>query len=150
MQAEVDQSGKFEWTQKATVLALANGTRFTIRISAREKRLIQQELKRRKPEWSKNLVKVYVFSVLVYLLLRDRMAMLDRVIIDTEYTGYEAVIKNRILSLCRRQGMKVFADQIVFQQVGKKSPAHKAAIAVFRAEVEPDKEVRAADVLAEF
>lgn len=74
-----------------------------------------------------------MFSVLLYLLLQDHITKLDTVIIDTEYTGYEAVIKNRVLTLCRRQGMKVFADQITFQQVEKKSLAHIAAIAVLEA-----------------
>ena len=150
MRVEVDQSGKFEWTQKPTILAVANGVRFTLRISAGDKRIVQQTLRQRRPEWSAKLVKVYVFSVLLYLLLRDHMAQTSMVVIDTEYTGYEAVIKNRVLTLCRRQGIKVYADQIMFQQVGKKSPAHKAAITVFRGQVRPDREIKAEDVLAEF
>jgi hypothetical protein len=149
MRVEIDQSGKFEWTQKPTILALANGLCYTVLISASEKRIIQRELRRRKPAWSKTLARVYVFSILLYLLLRDHITKLSQVIIDTEYAGYEPVIKDRVLTLCRRRGINVFTDQLAFRRIGKKSPAHEAAIAIFRGKAKPDRQIDAAEVLAE-
>ncbi len=149
MRAEVDQSGKVEKSQQDTVLAVANGIRFTIRISAREKRKVEQTLMRQKPYLTKRLIHVYVFSVLLYLLLRDRITHLDQVIIDPEYQGHEPIIKDRLMTWCRRRGIRVYADQIAFQHVGKKSPAHKAGVAVFRGEIKPDREISAEEVLAE-
>jgi len=88
--------------------------------------------------------------VLLYLLLRDHLEGLALAIIDPEYPGFEPVIKNRILTLCLRQGVKVYKDHLTFQLVGKKSPAHDLAIKVFKGKALPDQEISAEEVLAEF
>lgn len=150
MRVEVDQSGKIEWTQKPTVLAFANGLSYTIQINPRDKRRILAELSRLKPRWSKRLMHIYTFSILLYFLLREHISKLDTVVIDLEYMGHDAVIKNRVLTLLRQDGLKVYRDQISFQRVGKKSPAHHAAIEVFRGKRRADKQLRAEDVLAKF
>jgi len=150
MQADLDMSGRIEETSRPTVLALANGLTASIRITAREKRKVLNALRQHRSQWSRTLVNVYVFSVLVYLVLRDHIEKMSLVIIDLEYSGYEAVIKNRVLTLCRRQGVTVYKDQITFHRVGKKSPAHILAFKVYKRLVEPDQVVTADDVLAEF
>ena len=150
MQVEVDQSGRVDQTNKATVLALANGMQRSILIPAGQKRKVVEVIKRRKPQWSTALVNVYIFSVLVYLLVKDHIEKLALIIIDKEFPGHEAVIKNRILTLCRRRGLVVHKDQIIFANIGKKSPAHKLAWRVYNQVVEPDKALSAHDVLVEF
>ena len=70
--------------------------------------------------------------------------------IDTEYPGFESVIKNRLLTLSWRDGLKVQKDQLAFGQIGKKSPAHKVAYQVYKGLDKPDRVISAADVLAEF
>lgn len=150
MQVEVDQSGKVEQTNKVTVLAFANGVERSILISASQKRKVLAVLKKRRPQWSTRLTIVYVFSVLVYLLVKDHMEKLSLIIIDKEYPGHEAVIKNRILTLCRRRGIVIHKDQIVFANIGKKSPAHKLAWKAYNRLVDPDQVLSAHDVLTEF
>ena len=150
MQVEVDQSGRVDQTNKVTVLAFANGVERSILIPAIQKRKVLAVLKRRRPEWSRALVNVYVFSVLVHLLVKDHIEKLSPIIIDKEYPGHEAVIKNRILTLCRRRGIVVHKDQIVFANIGKKSPAHKLAWRVYNRLVDPDQALSAHDVLTEF
>ncbi len=150
MQVEIDQSGKIEWTQKPTVLALSNDMRFSILIPANEKRKILLALRQRRSRWSRTFINVSVFSTLLYLLLKDHIGKLSFIVIDPEYQGHEPMIKDRIMTLCRRKGIEVHKDQLTFQRVGKKSPAHNLAIKVFRGKVPPDREISAKEVLAEF
>jgi hypothetical protein len=150
MHIEVDQSGKIEWTQKPTALAFANGIRFSILISAKDKRRLFNELKRRRPGRSGTKLHILVFATLLFLLLKNRVHQLQNVVVDVEYQGHNAAIKEHFLNLCRRHKLHVAPHMLSFHQVGKKSPAHDLAIQVFRGEVEPDLKITAEDVLAEF
>src|SRR5258708_3415368 len=141
MQAELDMSGRLEETNRPTVLALANGVTATLRISGKDKQVIIRSLKKLKPDWDKTLIHVLLFATLVSILVRHDAKRLDRVIIDPEYVGYEPVIKNRILQLLQRRQITLESEQIVFHHIGKKSPAHTAAINVFRGKAKPDKTI---------
>jgi hypothetical protein len=147
---ELDQSGRFDQTNKATVLAIANGRAFSIRISAADKRSVTEVLKRRRPKWSAALTNVLVFATLVFLLLKDHIEDLSLVIIDPEYPGHEALIKDRVMTLCRRRGIPIFKDQLTFDHIGKKSPAHKLAWSVYNGLEKPDRTLSADEVLLEF
>ncbi len=72
------------------------------------------------------------------------------VIIDGEYTGKEAQIKQHLLHLFRNRGYTVASHQITFGYIGKKSPAHEAAIETLRGNVNPNLIVRLEDILAYF
>lgn len=151
MRVEVDQSGRIDETNKPTVLALANGTKFSIRLSGRAKRAILAELRRRrKKRPEQETLYILVFATLVYLLLKEHIGKLSAVVIDTEFTGHEGDIKAQVINLFLRHGREVHKDVFQFSQIGKKSPAHGLAISVFRGKVKPDQEITAKDVLAEF
>lgn len=150
MQVEVDQSGRNDKTDKDTVLAMANARSYSILISASEKRRVLASLRKLKPRWSRSYINVTVFATLVYLLLRDHIEKLEVVAIDQEYPGHEPLIKDWVMRMCRRQGIAIHKDQIYFDQVGKKSPAHKLAWGVYNKHIKPDKVVTADDVLREF
>jgi hypothetical protein len=150
MHAEVDQSGKIEWTQKPTALALANGTRFSIFVSAKTKRDIFNALKLRRPDRGEAKLHILVFATLLFLLLKDHISRLDGVVVDVEYQGHDRAIKEHFLNLCRRHKIKTPPYLLSFHLVGKKSPAHDLAIAVFRGDVKADVEIRVEEVLAEF
>lgn len=147
MQADVDMSGRIEETNKPTVLALADGINICISISAKEKRSAIEVLKRRKLKRKRRLIPVRVFSTLLFLLLRDHIEKLDLVVVDLEYPGHEPDIKDWVMTLCRRDGIVVHRDQIVFEQVRKKSPAHELAYRTFKGRIRPDRKVTAEDVL---
>jgi hypothetical protein len=147
MQVEVDQSGKVEATQKPTVLALANGMRYSIRISAKAKRIVLAEMEKRKPRRSRTQHRLRLFSILVFLLLKDHLGRMDHVIIDVEYTKRERSIKDWVMVLCKRHGITIYRDMISFRQVTRKSPAHDLAIKVYRGEVRPSREIEAEEVL---
>lgn len=149
MQAEVDMSGRVEETTRPTVLALSDGLTFSIRIAAGQKRILLHELRGHKPHWGETQVNVSIFSVLLYLLLKDNIEQLNLVMVDPEYPGHEPDIKDRVMTLCRRQGIVVYKDQIAFGSVRKRSPAHKLALRVYQGYMPPDRIITAEDVLRE-
>lgn len=150
MRVEVDQSGKIELTQKPTVVAMANGRRYSIRIAAQAKRDVFKELEKRYPTRSPTTHKLLIFATLLYLLLRNHIKTLDTVIVDVEYQGHMSKVKEHLLNLFRRHRIEVAPEVIDYRPIGKKSPAHDLAIKAFRGKVLPDKEVTAEEVLAEF
>jgi hypothetical protein len=70
---------------------------------------------------------------------------IDSVIIDREYSGYEAIIKGMTIQLLKKNRKNV--PEIQFDCIGKSSPAHKVALDVFRGDKEADLIVTAKDVL---
>ncbi len=131
--AEVDQSGKIEQTNTDTILAFSDGKHYAIRIPASVKRAVLNRLKQdHDPAKSRKALPLRVFAAGLYLLLRDYLGLLDRITIDTEYTGHEDDIRGMLLSMIRRTVPSYAGDRIIFQQVGKKSPAHDLAWGVTR------------------
>lgn len=87
---EIDQSGKIEETAHDTVIGFADKKGFTrsVMITAQEKRKLQKFFR----QLSKPRFYTYkVFSVLVFMLAKDYLHKLDRLVIDTEYPGYEVM-----------------------------------------------------------
>jgi len=68
-------------------------------------------------------------------------------VIDEEYTGHQDDIKNTLLPLLWRDNPNFDVENITFSQVGKKSPAHKKALAVYRGEIKANKILKADDLL---
>ena len=145
---EVDQSIKFENTKRDTVLAFSNAITFTLLIPASVKRDCVTLL--RKKITSGSTLYTQLFATCLFLLLRNYMNQLGMVIIDGEYTGKEAQIKQHLLHLFRNRGYKVDSQQITFGSIGKKSPAHEAAIETLRGNLNPNLIVRLEDMLAYF
>ena len=71
-------------------------------------------------------------------------------VIDIEYFGKEAQIKEHLINLLRRAGCVVHADQIQFQRIGKRSPAHVLALETLRGHSKPDLVLSKEDLLGEF
>ncbi len=145
---EVDQSIKFENTKRDTVLAFSNAITFTLLIPASAKQDCVTLL--RKKITSGSTLYTQLFATCLFLLLRNHMNQLGMVIIDGEYTGKEAQIKQHLLHLFRNRGYKVDSQQITFGSIGKKSPAHEAAIETLRGNLNPNMIVRLEDMLAYF
>ena len=102
MQADVDMSGRIEETNRPTAMALANGIKGSLFTSAVEKQTAIEVFRKLKPQRDETLIHVLIFSSLLYLLVKEHIRKLSIVIVDPEYTGYEAVIKNRVMSLLRK------------------------------------------------
>ena len=93
---------------------------------------------------------IQLFTTALFFLLKDHIKDLDRVVIDVEYYGKEAQIKQHILHLLRRAGYQVVTDQIQFQRIGKKSSAHVLALGTFQGNRAPNVVLSEEKLLGEF
>ncbi len=141
---EVDQSNKIECSGD-TAVVLSNDEEHTIRIPAREKRAAMAYLTRRR-RGSRKFNRLRIFAVALYYLLQELPAG-EQATIDTEYTGHEQDIRSMLLNLLWRDDPDFDADRIIFGYVGKKSPAHKMALAVYRGKAKADRMLKADDLL---
>jgi hypothetical protein len=144
MNYQIDQSGKIEDTKKLTVVAYANGSIKTLKISAVEKRKLITIL--RVQDYPQKAFIYKAFAGLIFLLLKDEQV--DNVQIDKEYPGNENIIKIILFQLFDKTNKK--RPEVSFTLIGKNSPAHKAAIATFRGQRKPDLIIKAVDLLRLF
>ena len=148
MKVEVDQSGKIGDTKIPTVLAFSNGKHYAIFIPATVKRECIQQLRgNRKLE---TRIYIQLFSVCLYLLLRNHIHKLDQVTIDLEYPGHESKIKEHLINLFLRAEIRGTRAKIHFDRIGKNSNAHKLALGAFTGESEPNKTIQLDEILREF
>jgi hypothetical protein len=146
MHVQVDQSGKIEDTRVQTVLAFSNQISYAILIPAPVKRKCVQILRRQYPK----AFYLRLFSASLFLLLKDYLDRLNLITIDIEYMGKEETIKGILLDLIRKTHPGYPKDTIIFQRVGKRSPAHKKAIETYRGKRQADKKILAQDILGLF
>jgi len=134
---EVDQSIKIGDLSGATALAFSDHDCGAILIPAEVKRTLIMQLRARGK--SKIRATVQIFAAAAFLLLEEATPKISSVMIDTEYTGYEADIEGMLLNLLRGVEPGFSKERLAILQVGKSSPAHKLAIAVVRGQVKPDR-----------
>jgi len=136
---EVDQSGKIERTNTDTFLAFSDSLHYVICIPAWVKRAGQASLRskwrRRK---GKKSIYIRLFAAGLFLLLKDHLADLGQIVIDTEYIGRESDIKGMLLELIRCIEPDYPAERITFRRIGKRSPAHNLAWETYRGKRRPD------------
>ena len=141
---EVDQSGRMEMSG-GTVVAVADGFTVTVHVTARVKQQVRATLRKRgvKPR----MIMIRMFVGAIVLALCNHGKEVPSLWIDREYTGYEATIKSLLLDRGRRTGLNLSKDDIMFTRIGKRSPAHRAAIRVMRGQVAADMTPSAAELL---
>jgi len=145
---EVDQSWKFENTKQDTVLALANGIRYSILIPAQVKRECIHILRGLGFEGPRFYLQLFAISL--FFLLKDHIEVINHVYIHKEYSGKEGQIKDYLVNTFRRAGIRVFYHQIQFTYVGKKSNAHIVALATLRKEKKANRVLTVEDIVGEF
>lgn len=124
---EVDQSIKIEDTG-ATVLAFANGISAAVIIPGPVKRAALDTLLVRGK--SKQIARLMLFAAGLALLLQDHLDELESVVIDVEYEGHEAPIREFLLIYIWQAHPEFEPWRIIFKSVGKRSMAHAKANAV--------------------
>ena len=129
MRIEIDQSGKIENTNKPTVIAFSNSKSGTLIISPRDKKQIQNLFRR---AGNSKIFTFKTFAILIFLLIKENLNRTSQIVIDREYPGYDKLIKQFILEICLKEGMKLDPTIIHFSNIGKKSRAHDLAIKSFR------------------
>jgi hypothetical protein len=138
MQIEIDQSGKIDQTNLDTVIALTNGTKYTLLFKKKDKRIVEKEFVRRK---FKKIFMVIIFANLVAYVIKNSKAK-KSILIDTEYTGHnnfiEKIIQNNLGDKC---------PTIKFGFVGKESKSDELARKVAKGKIKPDYIITAPEVL---
>lgn len=136
--AEVDCIGRIENDVNPTVLSISAGLSYSLSIPASEKARILAYIADAQPGWGSTRRFVLLYTLLLFILIKDHIRKLDIVVIDPEYTGYEPLIKQMLLQLLRSTGMQVKAQQISFQRVDRQSPARIMASRVYKGSADPD------------
>lgn len=126
MQVQIDQSGKIENTSKNTVLAFSNSKSFSVLITAKCKRQLQDIFRQR----GQNRFFIYwTFAAGIALLLLNQVNEITEVVIDKEYTNKDRLIRKILInSLQKLEVNKI--PEIYFDRIGKKSKAHYIAYGV--------------------
>jgi hypothetical protein len=149
MPIEIDQSNKVERTDKDTILALSNGKRRAIVISAKVKRdaIVWMKLQKK----SDKTIYLHLFTAGLFILLHPYLADIikhnERIIIDDEYTGQESKIRGMLLRHIHKAGFQLAKDNILFAQIGRASTAHVLAWQVQRKFTTADYAVRLDDLI---
>ena len=147
MNVELDISGRVD-DNKQSVLGMGGDITRSVWISAKEKRNAEHLLfEKRKKRKSIKLIRVRIFATLVFLLIKDDTTRLNSITIDLDYYGHDNNIRTDILTLCRKHNIPIHKYQIRFAMVGKKSPSHKEAYAVFTGKKKPTFRVTGLDIL---
>ena len=141
---EVDQSGRMEMSGD-TIVAVSNDFTVTVKVTARVKRRVREALLKRGVKPRMVMIRMFVGAIL--LAIRDHLEEISTLTVDEEYIGYEAIIKSLLLDRLRSLGFKFAKDDIVITRIGRKSPAHRAAIRVTRRQVKADKIPSAEELL---
>lgn len=142
MKYQIDQSGKIEYTAHDTVIAVANGKQLAIKIKAKDKRYLQQVFR---TMGKSQIFVIRLFSIMVFILIRD--LNFNQIIIDLEYPGWDAQIKNYLLEDFHRHHLPLNPSQICFKSIGKTANAHWHAYYVFKKKHQPEILVTAKEVL---
>jgi hypothetical protein len=78
----------------------------------------------RKRGKSRKVAVLTVFAVGLFLLLRDVAQRITLAVIDLEYAGHDALIKDILLRHLRSEGLYTFPDTFTFGGVGKRGHEH--------------------------
>ncbi len=145
MRIEVDQSGKIEQTNRDTALAFSNEISYTVLIPARVKReaisLLRATGRRGKTLY------ISLFAAALHQLLKDYLDRVDLIVIDVEYEGNEQDVKLALLNLIWQRHPTYPAANITFRRIGKKSAAHKKALATYRGVGMADRTLKVEELL---
>lgn len=134
MRIEIDQSGKIEETHRDTILAYSNDSAYSVRITAKTKRKLQEAFRRAgKP---RDYI-IGVFSAVIYLLVRRKVRTLPEIVIDVEYPGHEGLVTSILRSKFEKQGV-IPPPDILISSIGKRSKAHVRALQTFQKKLKAD------------
>lgn len=142
---EVDQSGRIEEFGKDTIVAVSNGFTSTIMLTAELKCELRAALVKRGVK--SKLIPIRMFVAAIMLAIYEFRHNITLMTIDEEYTGYDNELKSLVLDRMRLVGVRLDPNAVWVSCIGKKSPAHNAAIRVMRKRAGATKYPSLADIL---
>ena len=140
----VDLSAKMEQWNRDSAIAVSNDHCTVCLVPAK----VKQRLRRRLIEAHDGKSTHYrALAILIYMMVKDNLADITRIVIDKDYTGRqaEATIKNLLLQLLRRERPGLTGRFVQFDYVAGRA-ADVQARAVFRRERQPDRVLRFAEI----
>lgn len=146
MRIEIDSSGLWGRTSEPSVFAFSNSKSRAILISSQVKATCLQEARNR---YGKTTINEYLrlYSICIFLLIRDDLSKVSEIVLDLEYKGKMGMIRSFLLELIEKKNPAFTHISIRVRQVGKRSPAHAKSNAVYRGDEEPDRKIRAEEII---
>lgn len=138
VRAEVDCVGRLDDLTCDTVLSISAGLSFSIVLPAKEKQNALLSIQKGEPGWGITRCRVYLYTLLLFMLIKDYIRKIDIIVIDPEYIGYESQIKDTLLQLLRRLDRNVNKEKIKFERIDRKSTARIIAARVYKGDEHPD------------
>lgn len=138
---EIDQSGKWETSGNTVIGVAGGGEPFSVLISNGAKNRINGFLGNFKQERnrSKKMKIIRMFTYSVFLAVKLVVRKGDYLLIDNEYDGNQAVIRDVLVNLFSRfTEIPLDNDNIGFGNVGKHSLAHAVANQTYSGIRRPD------------
>lgn len=142
MKYQIDQSGKIEQTERHTVVACTNGSKASIFLNRKEKRILQKMFKQLQ---NQKFFPYLTFAALIAIVIKE-IKPKYKIIVDKEYEGHENLISERVNIYLEQLGYKA-KYHLVFGHVGKTSNAHNYAYQVAIGKIMPTKTVNAQQIL---
>jgi hypothetical protein len=129
MKYEIDQSGKLEQLNTHTVVAFSNDINDAVILKAVTKRAIISRM-RKSIIPQRDILPIW-FAIVIFILVKN-VSSHAVLVIDEEYTGKEAIIKEALKKMLNKRYPRGWRGSIRFSNVGKSSPAHQIAWSLHR------------------
>lgn len=133
MHIEVDMSGKIE-DYLDTVVAFRNKEQYAVLLDRKIKTRILTEYRTKHKD-----IHYRLFAVLIYYCIKNYLNKMELIVIDKEYEGREADIKKHLLRFIWKEYPNFDKRLIRFENIGKKSNAHRLAYQTFSGKLAPNK-----------
>ena len=133
MYIEVDMSGKIE-DYLDTVVAFRNKEQYAVLLDRKTETRILTEYRTKHKD-----IHYRLFAVLIYYCIKNYLNKTELIVIDKEYEGREADIKKHLLRFIWK-GYPNFDKRLIrFENIRKKSNAHRLAYQTFSGKLAPNK-----------
>ncbi len=149
MRVEVDSSGIWGDLSKPTVFAFSNTISHILWLDPAVKKACIEEIRRRKGRTDINDY-LRLYSISIFLLLRDHLPQLSEIVLDLEYPKKMGMVRSTLIELIRAIDPLLARIPIRIQRIGKTSRAHAKAHATYRGEHEPDRRAQVHELLSLF
>jgi len=142
MKIEINQSNKIEQTSKDTVIGIANEKTFTVLITRKIKRKLQEEFRK---QGRPGLFVYRTFIAGVVLAFKyAQLKNLSQIVIDEEYCGKDKMLKSMFLEMWSRFFREI--PEISFDKIGRNSKVHNICYLTMKGKYKPDRIVRFEEV----
>ncbi|MEK7500182.1 MAG: hypothetical protein AAB649_06270 [Patescibacteria group bacterium] len=142
MRIEIDQSVKIEQLSRDTIIALSNDIEFTVTISSKIKRKLQQEFR---TLGKQKLFRYRTFMAGVVLLVHYApLKNIPSVTLDREYAGHEKILRSMFFEMWTRYHSELPMFEI--KEIGKRSRAHDVGYRTLKGKKKVDRKLTYTEV----